>query len=344
MDEAPGWDAITQALSDVYGDAEPQHWGTLINWSLGGNDPLDGISAYGRDAPVPHWHYVSYGMSELYEKVSDNAEDSGWGFEFTFRLVKLADDTGPPVWAANLLQNLARYVFTSGNRFEAGHHMNINGPIAADRPDTAVRAIAFAADPELGTIDTVHGKVRFLQVVGLTPEEYEAVQLWTSTSLLEILAPSIPLLVTDTERGSLLADPAVAARVRAGIEQDGSSTGLLYVDGAGWTQKRKQTTVAIGALQAPFVARLLQARLPFGRELELASNAGRMTFAPAATHSVEMDDGGLRLGIPAARLSSLVAALTSRSERAQIAPGVEVKVVPTIIRDAYGVPTGEVIG
>lgn len=93
--------------------------------------------------------------------------------------------------------------------------MNINGPIAAERPDTAIRSIAFVEDPELGTIETVHGRVRFLQVVGLTMDEYEAVQLWNTTALLETLAPAMPLFVTDVGRTTLLGDPARAARVEA---------------------------------------------------------------------------------------------------------------------------------
>jgi len=35
---------------------------------------------------VPHWHIVGYGMSELYAKETDDPEESGWGFELTFRV------------------------------------------------------------------------------------------------------------------------------------------------------------------------------------------------------------------------------------------------------------------
>jgi hypothetical protein len=54
-------------------------------------------------------------MTDLYAKEPDDPAESGWGFEFTFRLARDPADTEPPIWAANLLQNLARYVFTSGN-------------------------------------------------------------------------------------------------------------------------------------------------------------------------------------------------------------------------------------
>src|SRR4051794_12147157 len=109
MDESPGWDAIDAALRPLYGDTEPYHLGTVVKWALGGPDPLDGISVYARTEPVPHWHFISYGMSELYAKESGDPDESGWGFEFTFRLARDPADREPPVWAANLLQNLGRY-------------------------------------------------------------------------------------------------------------------------------------------------------------------------------------------------------------------------------------------
>ncbi|MFO0942904.1 MAG: hypothetical protein U0930_19370 [Pirellulales bacterium] len=45
-ESTPGWDAISDGLTEIYGDQEPSHWGTLISYRLGGPDPLDGDSAY----------------------------------------------------------------------------------------------------------------------------------------------------------------------------------------------------------------------------------------------------------------------------------------------------------
>lgn len=86
-DAAPGWDAIDAALARLYPGVEPWHVAPDVPTRLGGDDPLHGISAYRRDDPVPHWHLVTYGMSELYEKVSDDPDYSGWGFELTLRVV-----------------------------------------------------------------------------------------------------------------------------------------------------------------------------------------------------------------------------------------------------------------
>ena len=44
--ESPGWDAIDKAVDVLYPGAEPLHFGTVLKASMGGPDPLDGISIY----------------------------------------------------------------------------------------------------------------------------------------------------------------------------------------------------------------------------------------------------------------------------------------------------------
>lgn len=70
-----GWDTITEALNRLYPDQpNPLHVGTVIKYRLGGADPIDGISIYRATAtaaaglPRPHWHYVTYGFSDLYNR------------------------------------------------------------------------------------------------------------------------------------------------------------------------------------------------------------------------------------------------------------------------------------
>ena len=66
--ETPGWDAIDEEAKRIYpGQDNPKHYAALIKWRFGGPDPLDGISIFdGGD----YWHFVTYGLSELYEKES----------------------------------------------------------------------------------------------------------------------------------------------------------------------------------------------------------------------------------------------------------------------------------
>ncbi len=37
-------------------------------------------------------------MSELYEKASDDPEESGWGIEFSMRVARSSQEQAPPMW------------------------------------------------------------------------------------------------------------------------------------------------------------------------------------------------------------------------------------------------------
>ena len=106
------------------------------------------------------------------EKETDDPAVSGYGFELTFRL-KRGEEEQPPVWPMNLLQNLARYVFTSGNVFGPGHHMNANGPIALETGLPSSLPWGFAPTRSWAELDTPNGRLTILQVVGLTADEME---------------------------------------------------------------------------------------------------------------------------------------------------------------------------
>lgn len=209
-DATPGWEAIDDALNKIYPAQEPRHYGTIIKYVMGGEDPLDGISVYDNNAQEFHRHIISYGMSELYySPESAENEFSGWGFEFTFRIVPFEGDKdtdkvkNEPHWAMSLMQNLARYVFESEKWFEAYHFIPANGPIRIDT-ETKLVGVAFVPDPQLGVIETPHGEVSFLQMVGLTQEELDWLWEDPKTTRVEELINKMrednPLLITDLKR------------------------------------------------------------------------------------------------------------------------------------------------
>lgn len=204
-EDSPGWRAIDAAMATLYGPGEPLgHFAPSIPPLLGGRGP-DGISVYQADG---HLHYVTYGFSVLhYDEQAAGGEFSGSGFELTFRLKGEAskpDDV--PQWPIVVMQNLFAYVRESGRWFEPGHGSpSTNGPLdKPDNPDSTslVTGIVFTEDPELGTIDTPHGSVQFLQMTGLTKSECEAVL--SSETTFECLADKLstldPLLITDLAR------------------------------------------------------------------------------------------------------------------------------------------------
>jgi hypothetical protein len=341
-DSAPGWEAIDAALHELYPDVEPRHYGTVIPWHLGGPDPLDGISVYPRP---DHWHFVTYGLSDLYVKESPDSSVSGWGFELTFRLARTGDDAEPPKWPWNFLQNLARYVFQSGNTFEPGHRVDLDGPISLAAPDTAIRAVTFVVDPELGEIDTPHGRLRVLQVVGLTLAEYAAAEQWDADQVLAIIGRSIPLFVTDLAREDLARDPAIAATISEGAAREGSSTGSLYVPVLSTLTRRRRTTVTFGASAVERIARVLMGRLPFGKGLLVEGPDTSVRFAPGEALAItDRGHGLVEIALPPHMLTEFVSVLRPVAGRYDL-PGtakLAVQIVMSKIRGTDGAIVAEV--
>ena len=154
-------------------------------------------------------------MSELYyDPQSSQDEFSGWGFEFSMRVVPFADDpdsdlgdgnvaVNEPFWAISLMQNLAKYVYNSKKWFEAYHFIPANSPLRLNTV-TKLVGVIFAPDPVLGGIDTLNGRVEFLQMVGITQRELDWLREDPTTQrverLINMMRKDNPLLITDLNR------------------------------------------------------------------------------------------------------------------------------------------------
>lgn len=330
-----GWDAINQAVAKIYGDQEPKHYGTMIPYALGGPDPLDGISAYKVESPQPHWHFVTYGFSELYEKESEIAEESGFGFELTFRLTRKEEEDEPPAWALNLLQNMGRYVFSSGNTFQAGDHLDANGPICLGS-DTQLTALAFVDDPELSAIDTPNGRVQFLQMVGITGDELEVMMAWNTLGVLSCGLPYMPYYITNLERDSLLRMTDVSEAVQTGMEQEGSSTGFLFVSQLAWEQSASKLT--IGAKQADVIGKLLRGRVLKDDLLILAGADLRVIFEPGEKPEIIVKEDTVRFVLDESTVAEFSQKLQPKESSFEISslPGTVIHIVKTNITDRDG--------
>lgn len=206
-DDAVGWLEIDKVVEGIYGDQKPRHYAPPVHYMLGGEDPLDGVSIYDSQKDMFHRHLVSYGMSELYyNEEAAGGEFSKWGFEFTFRLKPFAEDGDDPTWVVNLMNNLARYVIKSGKWFEEYHVIPANGPIRLNSTaEINIVGVAFVSDPELGKIQTPHGEVSFLQMVGLTANEMNRITSASSAydevkKVLDEMKTTNPLMITDLLR------------------------------------------------------------------------------------------------------------------------------------------------
>lgn len=172
-----GWNAITEACEKIYPTQKnPRHYGTLIKWQFGGNDPLDGISIYdGGD----YWHFVTYGLSELYDKKSEVKEISGYGMEFTFKLKKddYEEEEAEIKCICGILQSIARITFTKGEVFRAYEYLYTGQTQGIDsKMQSDITGFITIPDKELTTITTPNGKVDFVEFIGATDAELTALR------------------------------------------------------------------------------------------------------------------------------------------------------------------------
>lgn len=175
--QAVGWDAITAACEAVYpAQKDPKHYGTLISWQFGGNDPLEGISIYDGGE---YWHFVTFGLSELYQKESDDKEISGYGMEFTFKLKKddYEDEEAEIKCVCGILQTIARITFTKGEIFGPYEYLYTGQTQGIDtKMKSAITGFITVPDKQLKSIVTPNGKVDFIAFIGATDTELTAVR------------------------------------------------------------------------------------------------------------------------------------------------------------------------
>lgn len=171
-----GWDMITQEAERNYpGQTNPKHYASMIKWRFGGPDPLDGISIY---EGIDYWHFVSYGLSELYDKESENKELSGYGMEFTFKLKKDNYDNEELEIknVCGLLQQIAKVTFSRGELFKSYEYLYSGQVEGIDsRNQSNLTGFITIPDTKLRTLNTPNGKVEFVEFIGVTDAELKAV-------------------------------------------------------------------------------------------------------------------------------------------------------------------------
>jgi hypothetical protein len=98
------------------------------------------------------------------------------------------------------LKRLAQTVW-DGSDYAIGDRVGVGGPITGN-DDTALDALAVVLDPELGEIDTPHGRLAFKQLVGITAAEWKEMKRTSTEQVLRRLQANNPLLVTDVHRAT----------------------------------------------------------------------------------------------------------------------------------------------
>lgn len=289
-----GFEAIYGRIHSLYPEQEGMYYRSMLPSFLEGESPLEGVEVWKCEEGCPHWHYVTYGFSELFEKESENLSESGYGFELTFRLERQEEE--PPYWPIHLLQSLARYVFASGNVLIEGQHMSRNGPIAPNT-NTKLTSLGFMVDPKLGELETLNGHMKFLQAVAMTEDEKNAMMCWSGEAFLREMSKWIPLCVTKLPRSSLILEPAFRIVWENGMVRDGSSTPFLNLEELKGYMKGKKGIFCVGAGHTDLLTRLLLTRLGKGRELWLYSEKDTVLFRAGKEASVRMEDDVLVIAL-----------------------------------------------
>lgn len=179
--EAPGWEAITNTFESHYkGQKNPAHFGSYASFKPQEAGPLDGISVYNGGE---YFHFVTYGLSELYEKQNGNPDRSGYGFELTLKLKKegLENPALEVRHMCSLLQMIAGVTVNNGHQFLPGQFLATGQQKGFDVAGKSSLVGFITKEDELGTIVTPFGKVQLIQLIGIKADEMEKMKDRTLT-------------------------------------------------------------------------------------------------------------------------------------------------------------------
>jgi hypothetical protein len=226
--DAPGWDVIDRWVGSHFVGQVPHQFSSQTAYELDSPNPLPAITVWQTKAPKG-WLYVTYGLSELFDKTSGDPSMSGFGFELSLRIPGLPGeapaDAQPPVWPLRMLQSIGSHILNTGEGFDSGHAIDLGGslvPPDSDGPaDSKLTGLLCLPDPVLGKIDTIHGSLLFMRLFGVTEDELAIMVKLDLGSLVACVAELSPMAVTDPQRGSFADDPQrskVLTRYKLGIK------------------------------------------------------------------------------------------------------------------------------
>ncbi|WP_413490341.1 suppressor of fused domain protein [Shewanella baltica] len=254
---------MQEMIKNVYGDTTAVEFKPEIPFDLGGDQPLDCISAYHITEPVSHWLYVTEGFKQF-------------GFELTFRL-KSNNETAPE-WPISMLNGLATYVFTQERHLTVGEMIDFKRPLV-NQPDCFLTTLMMTEEPKLKSADE---SVKILQIVPITPDEAMAAKGWLTEKFLKLIEIQIKDGLTDLRRFSLLIQDNIANAIARGRDKDGSDTdsvpsSKIYFN----ISEPRKARVEFDALAGFHLLSVMPGRIPHEKELHIISPEHNITFIPS---------------------------------------------------------------
>ncbi|MFI6575624.1 suppressor of fused domain protein [Nocardiopsis sp. NPDC050513] len=195
LEMLPGLTRIYEEWARRYPDVQP----LTIQFAADGQggEGLDGVLAYPLEG---HWLLVTFGLTELGEKTSEEKRISGAGFEFTCRIPRDPADRSVPAWILRVLHALAER-FLAGSDLDVGHWIVTPSPLGGEPANGDMTSLVIVPDVEVRAMDTENGLVMFFQLVGLLAAEgADAQEAGTAAPLVALLRERDPRLLTDPGR------------------------------------------------------------------------------------------------------------------------------------------------
>lgn len=357
---APTRSVIERAFTELYGGQCPVRFESTAAQR---GALLDGVAAI--DAG-DHWHFVTLGLSGAprRDKIKRLRARRALDFELTFRVHKRGARNCPE-WAVSLLEDVAQYVRGAAVAVGTGHHLDMHAPFGLDPhawhpldapasprclgegDDGGMHALVIAEDPELKPVRAPAGHLRFLQLVGITHDELQALKSWRAEEFLETLCRCNPRLVTDLERASIRAQPEIEDVIRRGIAKDGSSLAEIHTDTVDFQVSRgrrpdgsDEVHMTLCAAVVEDVRSTLLQRVPFGRPLRVCGPDKTVVFWPGGDIGRDDadDDSVLYLHLNSSLAQALIRNLRPLRGiyMCPELPGLVVHVLPSEIRDSRG--------
>ena len=168
----PGIEAIYTEGRRVYpGQNDPKTFVSTVYRRNLLETPLDRVVVYDGGT---YWHFVTFGLSDIYMKTFDDPETSGYGMELTFKLKKYnyLDEDAELRQINKLLQAIASVTFKENEVFLPYEVVDMGDSDPLDTQGTSnIVSFITIPDEDFNTIYTPYGRVRFVEFIGITKAE-----------------------------------------------------------------------------------------------------------------------------------------------------------------------------
>ena len=181
-----GMDAIENEVKRIHPLWENARYYTpKIAWESGGREPLEKISIHKEE---DYFHFITYGLTELHDKESKDQTKSGFGTELTLKLKRgeyknQSEERKELLYITLLLENFAKYIIQENSIVKPyedtylvkGSSLRKN--IGIDIAGTSnIVAFITVPDKDLQSLDTPYGRVDFIEFIGITKKELQAIR------------------------------------------------------------------------------------------------------------------------------------------------------------------------